>query len=75
MTLDKSEYVNLLPEVRALVKKVVQKNMAEGILFSAGTDTTIIAYEAVKYQAKHPSLDTGVQARKPEGHGIREENG
>jgi asparagine synthase (glutamine-hydrolysing) len=48
MPLDPREYVNLLPEIRALVNKVVQKNMAEGILFSAGTDTTIIAYEAVK---------------------------
>ena len=48
--LEQSEYVNLLPEVRALVNKVVQKNMAEGILFSAGTDTSIIAYEAVKFK-------------------------
>ncbi len=47
--IDPSGYVNLLPEVRALVNKVVQKNMAEGILFSAGTDTSIIAYEAVKF--------------------------
>jgi len=47
VALDPREYVNLLPEIRALVNKVVQKNMADGILFSAGTDTTIIAYEAV----------------------------
>jgi len=47
--IEQSEYVNLLPEVRALVNKVVQRNMAEGILFSAGTDTSIIAYEAVKF--------------------------
>jgi len=43
-----SDYINLLPEVRALVNKVVKQNMAEGIMFSAGTDTSIIAYEAVK---------------------------
>jgi len=46
--IEHSEYVNLLPEVRALVYKVVQRNMAEGIMFSAGTDTSIIAYEATK---------------------------
>jgi asparagine synthase (glutamine-hydrolysing) len=46
---EQSEYANLLPEVRALVNKVVERNMAEGILFSAGTDTSIIAYEAVKF--------------------------
>ena len=47
--IEQSEYINLLPEVRALVNKVVQRNMAEGILFSAGTDTSIIVYEAVKF--------------------------
>ncbi len=47
--LEPSEYVNILPEVRSLVSKIVQRNMAEGIMFSAGTDTSIIAYEAVKF--------------------------
>jgi asparagine synthase (glutamine-hydrolysing) len=47
--LQPSEYINLLPEIRELVNKVVQRNMAEGIMFSAGTDTSIICYEAVKY--------------------------
>jgi len=47
--IEPSEYVNLLPEVRTLVSKVVQRNMAEGIMFSAGTDTSIIAYEAIKF--------------------------
>lgn len=46
--LEPSDYINLLPEVRELVSKVVQGNMAEGIMFSAGTDTSIIGYEAVK---------------------------
>jgi asparagine synthase (glutamine-hydrolysing) len=46
--LEQSDYVNLLPELRALVSKVVERNMAEGIMFSAGTDTSIIGYEAVK---------------------------
>jgi asparagine synthase (glutamine-hydrolysing) len=42
------DYLKLLPEVRGLVSKIVQRNMAEGIMFSAGTDTSIIGYEAVK---------------------------
>jgi asparagine synthase (glutamine-hydrolysing) len=54
--LEQSEYVNLLPEVRTLVNKVVQRNMAEGILFSAGTDTSIIAYEAVKFNPNIKAL-------------------
>ena len=54
--LDPQEYVKLLPEVRALVNKVVQKNMADSMLFSAGTDTQLIAYEAVKYKPKIPCL-------------------
>jgi asparagine synthase (glutamine-hydrolysing) len=50
MTPNPSEYTSLLPEVRALVNRVVKKNLADGFLFSAGTDTQIIAYEAVKYK-------------------------
>ncbi len=56
MTLDPQEYVELLPEVRALVNRVVQKNMADAMLFSAGTDTQIIVYEAVKYKPNIPCL-------------------
>ncbi len=56
MTLNSQEYVKLLPEVRALVNRVVKKNMAEAMLFSAGTDTQIIAYEAVKYKPNIPCL-------------------
>ena len=54
--IEQSEYVKLLPEVRALVNKVVQRNMAEGILFSAGTDTSIIAYEAIKFNPEIKAL-------------------
>jgi asparagine synthase (glutamine-hydrolysing) len=54
--IEHSEYVNLLPEVRALVSKVVQRNMAEGIMFSAGTDTSIIAYEAIKFNPNLKAL-------------------
>src|SRR5271169_405582 len=56
MTLNPSEYTKLLPEVRTLVNKVVKQNMADGFLFSAGTDTQIIAYEAVKYKPDIPCL-------------------
>lgn len=56
MTLNPQEYAPLLPEARALVNKVVQRNMADAMLFSAGTDTQIIAYEAVKYKPQIPCL-------------------
>lgn len=65
MTLEKQEYANLLPEVRALVNKVVQRNLADGILFSAGTDTTIIAYEAVKYKPNMPALTMAFKHGNP----------
>ncbi|UCF44716.1 MAG: hypothetical protein JSW44_02770, partial [Candidatus Bathyarchaeota archaeon] len=65
MTLDPQRYVNLLPEVRTLVNKVVQKNMADGFLFSAGTDTMIIAYEAVKYKPKIPCLTMAFKHGNP----------
>ena len=65
MTLNPSEYINLLPEVRTLVNKVVKKNMADGFLFSAGTDTQIIAYEAVKYKPDIPCLTLAFKHGKP----------
>jgi asparagine synthase (glutamine-hydrolysing) len=56
MALKKEDYVKLLPEAKILVNKVVQKNMADCMLFSAGTDTSIMAYEAVKYKPNIPCL-------------------
>ena len=56
MAPDKSEYEKLLPEIRALTDKVVQMNMADGILFSAGVDTSIVAYHAAKYKRNLPAL-------------------
>jgi asparagine synthase (glutamine-hydrolysing) len=44
------ENVVLLSELRVLLNKVIQQNLAESLLFSAGTDTSIIAYEALKYK-------------------------
>jgi asparagine synthase (glutamine-hydrolysing) len=56
VTLNPQDYAKLLPEVRALVNKVVKKNMADSMLFSAGTDTQIIVAEAVKYKPDLPCL-------------------
>jgi asparagine synthase (glutamine-hydrolysing) len=50
VTLNPQEYMKLLPEVLVLVNKVVRKNMADSMLFSAGTDTQVIIAEAVKYK-------------------------
>ena len=65
MTLNPSEYTKLLPDVRALVNRCVQRNMADGFLFSAGTDTQIIAYEAVKYKPDIPCLTLGFKHGNP----------
>jgi asparagine synthase (glutamine-hydrolysing) len=65
MTLDPKEYSHLIPETKAIVNKVVQKNMGDGILFSAGTDTTIIAYEAVKYKPDLPALTIAFKEGAP----------
>ena len=65
MTLDQREVAKLLPEVRTLVNKIVQNNMADSILFSAGTDTTIIAYEAVKYKPNLPALTLAFKQGNP----------
>jgi asparagine synthase (glutamine-hydrolysing) len=62
---DEIDLAKLLPEARALVSKVVQKNMAEGILFSAGTDTSIIAYEAVKYNPNIKAITVSFKQGKP----------
>lgn len=65
MSLDRLEFESLLPEVRVLVNKVVKKNMAEGILFSAGTDTSIVAYEAVKFNPDIKALTLSFKEGKP----------
>jgi len=65
MKSDKIDLDKLLPETRALVNKVVQRNMAEGIMFSAGTDTSIIAYEAVKFNPNIKALTVSFKQGKP----------
>ena len=65
MSLDPSEVNKLLPNVRKLVNKCVKRNMADGFLFSAGTDTQIIAYEAVKYKPDIPCLTLAFKHGNP----------
>jgi asparagine synthetase B (glutamine-hydrolysing) len=65
MTLDKKEYANILPQVKPLVNQVVQKNIADSMLFSAGTDTSIIAYEVVKYKPDIPCLTLAFKHGNP----------
>jgi len=65
MATENMELDKLLPETRALVNKVVQRNMADGILFSAGTDTSIIAYEAVKFNPNIQAVTVSFKQGKP----------
>jgi len=65
MALKKEDYAKYLPEVKPLVNKVVKRNMADGMLFSAGTDTSIIAYEAVKYKPDIPCLTLAFKHGNP----------
>jgi asparagine synthase (glutamine-hydrolysing) len=65
MTLDKKEYEKFLPEAKTIVNKVVNSNLADSMLFSAGTDTSIIAYEAVKYKPDIPCLTLAFKHGNP----------
>lgn len=65
MTLNPAEYTPLLPEVKKLINTVVKKNMADGFMFSAGTDTQIIVYEAVKYKPDIPCLTMAFKHGQP----------
>ncbi len=65
MTLTKAEYEKFLPEVKTIVNKVVKRNMADSMLFSAGTDTSIIAYEAIKYKPDIPCLTLAFKHGNP----------
>ncbi len=65
MTLDKKEYAKYLPEAKTIINELVKKHMADGMLFSAGTDTSIIAYEAVKYKPDIPCLTLAFKHGNP----------
>lgn len=65
MAQEERECSNLIPQIRALLKRVVERNMADSILFSAGTDTQIIAYEAVEYKREIPALTLAFKHGNP----------
>ena len=65
MAINETEVNNLKAQARELVHKVVKKNLADGFLFSAGTDTQIIAYEAVKYKPDIPCLTLAFKHGQP----------
>ncbi|HSQ49591.1 MAG TPA: asparagine synthase C-terminal domain-containing protein [Candidatus Deferrimicrobiaceae bacterium] len=65
MSINETEVNKLLPEVRTLINKCVKLNLADGFLFSAGTDTQIIAYEAVKYKPDIPCLTLAFKHGQP----------
>ena len=50
MIANQAENTVLLSELRVLLNQVIRQNLAEGLLFSAGTDTSILAYEALKFK-------------------------
>jgi len=53
--LDPNEYISLILETKDIINKTVKDHIGDSILFSAGTDTSIIAYEAIKY---NPNIST-----------------
>jgi asparagine synthase (glutamine-hydrolysing) len=65
MAINETEVNKYKAEARELVHKVVKKNLADGFLFSAGTDTQIIAYEAVKYTPDIPCLTLAFKHGQP----------
>ncbi len=65
MTLERKDYAQYLPEAKKVVHEVVKKNMADCMLFSAGTDTSIMAYEAVKYKSDLPCLTMAFKHGNP----------
>ena len=65
LSINQTEVNKLLPEVRTLINKCVKRNLADGFLFSAGTDTQIIAYEAVKYKPDIPCLTLAFKHGQP----------
>jgi asparagine synthase (glutamine-hydrolysing) len=50
MVINQTQNAVLLSELRVLLNRVIQQNLAECLLFSAGTDTSILAYEALKFK-------------------------
>jgi asparagine synthase (glutamine-hydrolysing) len=66
MVINQTENTVLLSELRVLLNKVIQQNLAEGLLFSAGTDTSILAYEALKFKPDLKAITLIFEEGKPE---------
>ena len=66
MVINQTENTVLLSELRVLLNKVIQQNLAEGLLFSAGTDTSILAYEARKFMPNLKALTIIFEQGMPE---------
>ncbi|MDR2203923.1 MAG: hypothetical protein LBE76_06470 [Nitrososphaerota archaeon] len=65
MSLDQKEYFRFIPETKDIIKRVIKNNFGDSILFSAGTDTSIIAYEAIKYKPNIPTLTIAFEQGDP----------
>ena len=65
MSLDPKEYIHFIPEAKTIVNKVIKDNLGDSILFSAGTDTSIIAYEAIKHKPDIPTLTIAFKQGDP----------
>ena len=65
MAINETEVAQLTQQARTLIHNCVKKNLADGFLFSAGTDTQIIAYEAVKYKPDIPCLTLAFKHGQP----------
>ncbi|MDR0798053.1 MAG: hypothetical protein LBE70_05025 [Nitrososphaerota archaeon] len=55
MPFNTKDYSHLVSEAKTVVNKAIENNLGDSILFSAGTDTSIIAYEVLKH---NPDIST-----------------
>lgn len=65
MAINEQEVAQLTQQARTIIHNCVKKNLADGFLFSAGTDTQIIAWEAVKYKPDIPCLTLAFKHGQP----------
>jgi asparagine synthase (glutamine-hydrolysing) len=65
MAINETEVAQLTQQARTIIHNCVKKNLADGFLFSAGTDTQIIAWEAVKYKPDIPCLTLAFKHGQP----------
>ena len=65
MAINENEVAQLTQQARTIIHNCVKKNLADGFLFSAGTDTQIIAWEAVKYKPDIPCLTLAFKHGQP----------